>query len=916
MNKIILAFISFVLFSLSVFGQEGLKGKIVGTVIDKRTDMPLAGVNIEIKGTYMGAASDLEGRYIIENVNPGQYDIEATIIGYKIQLITGIEKISGKTKNIDFGLVESVLAFGQEIEVIGKKPLLEVDVTASQEIYSSSEINDKIVENVDDILGQQAGIVKSDNKIHIRGGRADEALYIVDGVSIKDPLSGYSNTVYINPDAIKELKVITGGFNAEYGQAMSGIIDVVTKDGRDTYSGSIKFKTDNFGMNLFNNYNTQILEFDFGGPELLTRNLLPLLGTKIPGEVTLFLSGYGNISDGYLDKASKLYPSRSSLDMFAPREGNDWHILGKLSWKIKAGQKISFSYDRSLNISQGFFRSSLKSSANYPYNFSKNLDNYPTSTSESILSSISWKHTLNDRTFYRIILGDFYNTTHSAVQNKNWSEYTEYLDLYPIRYQPTSNGDFIIRRGDGFYDYGDYWRWFDYFSDKWSIKADITSQISEKHQVKAGLDMAFTEMQVVDIVEPWVDSESGYGSSYDIYHVYSNSGSFYLQDQIKYDGMIINLGMRYDYWFPGKYVEDAINDPETVIITEEARRLFKKETFELFGMRGKGHLSPRMGISHPVTDQDVLYFNYGHFSQLPRLDYVYSKLKSKSSATYQLFGNPNLNPTTSVMYEIGLKHKFNENLVIELKAYYKDQFDYATSERITMENPRLGSYSFLMYFNQDYARSKGIELRLKQRYAKYLSGTINFTYAISKGKSSTPNDNLLVQAGRLPEKPLKENFLSWDKPIRLTTDLNFNVDENEGFNLFGWITPDKWGMSLHWELESGKRYTQLIDIEQEIYDSANPYAKMAPYWHQLDLRFYKYFDISADLSLSFLVEIQNAFDAQIPRLINPYTGREYRPGDILSESYTRDFNPYPNPIYNPSKYRWPRTVRFGFSLRF
>ena len=105
MKKIILSFISFVLFSLSVFGQEGIKSKIVGTVIDKRTDLPLAGVNIEVKGTYMGAASDLEGRYIIENVNPGQYDIEASIIGYKIQLKTGIAIIPRTTKNIDFGLV-------------------------------------------------------------------------------------------------------------------------------------------------------------------------------------------------------------------------------------------------------------------------------------------------------------------------------------------------------------------------------------------------------------------------------------------------------------------------------------------------------------------------------------------------------------------------------------------------------------------------------------------------------------------------------------------------------------------------------------------------------------------------------------------------------------------------------------------
>jgi outer membrane receptor protein involved in Fe transport len=267
------------------------------------------------------------------------------------------------------------------------------------------------------------------------------------------------------------------------------------------------------------------------------------------------------------------------------------------------------------------------------------------------------------------------------------------------------------------------------------------------------------------------------------------------------------------------------------------------------------------------------------------------------------------------MYELGIKHKFNENLVMEFKAYYKDQFDYPTSQRISMENPRYGNLSFQMYINMDYARSKGIEIRVKQRAAKYLSGMFNFSYAVSKGKSSTPNDNLLVEAGRLEEKPLKESYLRWDKPIRVTLDLNFDVDKNQGPRVFGLQLPDLWGLSAHWELESGKRYTPLLDIEKEIYDSGDPNSKMAPYWNQLDFRLYKNFQFSG-YGFSAILEVENALDAKIPRIINPYTGREYRPGDILTQGYTRDFNPDPNPIFNPAKYRWPRTVRLGFSLRF
>jgi outer membrane receptor protein involved in Fe transport len=915
MNRVIWTIILFLNFTVFLYAQVAEKGKLAGQVTDKNTGENLAGVNVEIKGTYMGAASDVDGFYFINDINPGEYDVEVSIIGYKIQLVTGITIQPGETESLNFELEESILAFGEEIEVIGQKPLLETDLTASQESFSSDDIGAKIVENVDEILVQQAGVVKNNNEIHIRGGRADENLYIIDGVSVKDPLSGFGNTTYINKDAIKELKVITGGFNAEYGQAMSGIIDVVTKEGGDRYTGGLSVKTDNFGLGTLKNYNTQIFEFNIGGPELITKYLLPELGLDLPGSLSLFFSGYGRISDTYLPIANKLYPSRSSLDMWAPRQENDWHILGKITWKLNPSQKISFSYDRSLNINQGYFRSYVISRNYFPYDYSKHLDNYPTFTSETILGNISWKHTVSNRTFYEISLGKFYNSTNSSVQNKPWELYEEYQDLAPINYSSDNEGNLTIRRGDGFYDYGDYGQWYNYFSDRLSIRADITSQLDEHHQIKGGFDVAATEMQVVDIIDPWVDSESGFGRSHDIYNVDSYNGALYVQDQIKYDGMILNLGMRYDFWFPGKFVQEAIDDPETIIITDQARKLFYDETYEFFGLRGKGHLSPRLGISHPVTDHDVLYFHYGHFSQIPKGQYVYAKLKATSPATYQLFGNPNLNPTTTVAYEIGVKHKFNENLVMEVRAYYKDMFDYASSERIEMENPRLGNISYLMYINMDYARSKGIELRLKQRYSEFLTGNLNFNYAVTKGKSSTPNDNLLVEAGRLSEKPLKENYLSWDRPMRVTLDLTLNIAEGKGWDVLGWFIFDKWGLSLHWELESGKRYTELLDINKEIYDDANPYAQMAPYWHQMDFRFNKYFSM-LNVNWSFQVEVENVFDASIPRIINPDTGLEYRPGDPLTNSYTREINPLPNPITNPAKFRWPRTIRFGMSLNF
>jgi len=903
----------FILAVLSVIPQAFAAHKtlIKGRVVDKQTGEGLPGVNVIVPGTYKGAATDAEGRYQIIGLAPGDYDIKASMIGYTVQIKTGIHVLPTKPVVVNFELEPTVLALGQSIQVIGQKPLFDAELTASQQRLSAEEIKQKVVENVNDLVSDQLGVVVQDNKIYIRGGRADESLYVIDGQSIKDPLSGYSNTLYINAAAIKELKVITGGFDAEYGQAMSGIIDVETKEGEDEFVGSLSAKTDNLLSGLFKNYNTDIVQFNLGGPEPITRHLLKSLGLEFPGKMTFFLSGYGHMTDTYLPGANKLYPSKPAYQKFAQREENDWHMMGKLAWIPKPGKKLVLSYDRSLNINQGYFLPRINDSRGYPYEYEKMLDHYNTYTKEAILTNLQWTHTLSPTTFYKLSLSRFYSSLHSAVQNKMWTEYQQRLDLEPVYYIPDSEGNIRTRFGDGFWDIGDADSWYDYFSDNWTLKFDITSQPNNKHSLKAGLESRYTEMQVIDINAPWY-GETGLGRNHDYFRVYPNDGAFYIQDRITYSGMIVNIGFRYDYWFPGKYVDDAIKDPETITITDAAREKYLHETFEIFGMHGKGHLSPRLGISHPVTDNDVLYLHYGHFSQRPKGQYVYAKLKSTSEATYQLFGNPNLNPTTTVAYELGLKHRFNANQTIEFKAYYKDMFDYPTSTTIKKFSPRYGNLSFLMYVNMDYARSRGIEVRFRRRYSKYLSGNVDFSYAVASGKSSTPNTNLLVAAGKVSEKPLRESRLRWDRPYRFSTDIYFDMPKNANLKVLGLRLPEQWGVTVRWEYESGKRYTRIIDVDKNIYEK-DEYGSISKPWTRTDFKFYKDFSLFG-FDFVILLEAENVFNTKVPRIINPVTGRPYEPGDIIPKTWHD--SPRDLPPDNPARYDWPRRVLAGLELRF
>ena len=323
----------------------------------------------------------------------------------------------------------------------------------------------------------------------------------------------------------------------------------------------------------------------------------------------------------------------------------------------------------------------------------------------------------------------------------------------------------------------------------------------------------------------------------------------------------------------------------------------------------KARLSPRFGISHPITDNDVLYFYYGHFSQLPTFQYVYAKINSKAQSTYQVFGNPNLNPKTTVQYELGVKHRFSEDQVLELKAYWKDMFDYETSQTIRPSNPKYANLSFNMYFNADYARARGVEAILKSRLFMNWYIDLNFNYSIVTGKSSSPMDNLLVQAGQLSEKPLGESYMSWDRPLHFFANLSYSH-------------PSNWGFSTRLEYESGRRYTRSIQDtiiyvgDRAYYDGPReddrPYAYVSEIpSRNVDIKFYKTFKLG-NYKLKSYLEVENLTNEMIPRRINPYTGRGYGPGEIYGYRMANS----PDPNLDPSRYRKLRSMEIGLQFIF
>jgi outer membrane receptor protein involved in Fe transport len=223
-----------------------------------------------------------------------------------------------------------------------------------------------------------------------------------------------------------------------------------------------------------------------------------------------------------------------------------------------------------------------------------------------------------------------------------------------------------------FIDSGDASDWRDRYIETWGLAWDLTKRFEPHHELITGFDSQYENVQYISISRPWEYDPDGLGREHDLFHVYPNKGSLYAEDKLEYEGFIAKIGVRYDYWFPGEALERAIDDTTNTNITSFTRANFYHDTKEVFGHRFKAHMSPRLAISHPVTERDNLFFNYGHFTQWPTYYYIYSKITSVSSESYPRIGNPNLNPEIAVQYELGARHQFTNDMAGDVTLFYKD----------------------------------------------------------------------------------------------------------------------------------------------------------------------------------------------------------------------------------------------------
>lgn len=901
-------------------------GRLTGRVTRQADGELLPGAVVKIHELAMGTNTSADGNYSILQVKPGRYTVEALLIGYKQVKNYSVEIPAGGETKLDFKLEQTVLPLGTEIVVYGEKPLLDPTTPAAIRSIEPQDIARGATRDLGEVLKELPGVVEIDRELHIRGGRTYETQYMVDGVSVSDPLIRRGYGLSLNTNAIRELNLYSGGADAEFAQATSGVVDITTREGRENYAASINYKNDHlFGKSGFN---SDLMEMTWSGPEPISHKLVQFTG--LPGETYFFWSGNFSLSNTYLPYSRNLYSSTLGGSSWAPRSDNQYSTLFKLTWKITPLVKVSISHAGAASISQD--RSILETrirtidySYGYPFEYSKILDRYNTFTQKSNQQTIVADYNISIDKQLRFIAARFFTTLHSDVRGKNWKNYIQPQDNYPdtVTMSPDSSY-FTIVRGDGFFDSdsGDGDTWYDHYIENYSFKTTYETKVQTNYSVKMGAETEQQTIQVLDIYKPWLGA-SGFGLNYDAYRAKPSTYGAFVQNHLNLQGMVFDFGLRYDLWMVGKYAEDALANDSISPLSAALRKQFNENTFDVLGRRARGVISPRFGIANMISHNLTLFGSYSRFARKPSPQYLYAKLYTPSRSTYQMFGNPALDFEKVTNMEAGVKLLPNDHSAIGISGYIKYIQDYIAATAVAPD-PRFPDETYFLYFNLDFATSQGLELEYINKLSDISTLSANCSFSRARGERSLPSDILRGLKTRSEGAIYSDVTFDWDKPWQFVLKTNFNLPPDKKVSFWGIPLPRDCNFNFKFWGQAGKRYTPYRQTKDTLgytvyVPSGGTNSKSGPWWNSVDVTFQKYFHVGK-YSITLFFEGTNLLDHKNVTLINPLTGREYRDGDTIPRGGNLFELPplsYKLPLgENPTRFLSPRQLKIGLGVSF
>jgi len=914
--------------------NAGTKGRIKGKVVDLQTGEALIGANVVVVGSSAGNNTDANGDYLIQNLDPGVYTLRCSYVGYQSITISNVRVNADLTSFQNFELPSQDIQVGT-VTITAQKPIIQKDNTNAVRITTGEDISALPVRGFTNFLLLTPGVSTNNGEIHLRGGRADEVGYYVEGVSVRNPRGG-GRSVTISQDAIEEMQVQSGGYTAEFGGANSGIVRSTFRSGGSQLKASIEYITDNVtfrsAKDAFNGEKTAFGTYWWGYDETSASLSGPLFDQRIKffANVNYQFNRSGSHADQPAINLGLVYnpnvpaSQRDTVNFVfnngaQPKAARKYYTMtGTVNFDFKP---LMFRLSGSYYIDENNFN------ATGPYNI---LNDRPGQyQSHNGTANLKMTHVLSPSLFYELNAG-IVRTDYAEQDPYLSDDYWHYGDSVanaavgfvwnrtPQDISRRVYGRFVAPRALSVYDWG--------FARTGAVNATFqkneTNSLSfagalnwlpnKYHTIKLGGEYqtwtyrnfqpaysaqtyytnslpinnptGMTDEQIkIDILRSNGSTIYGYdyfGNKYDgtddIFHAAHKPvfASAYLQDKIEYEDIILNIGLRYDYI-----------DIDNLQMVDPSRPDYSinKATSELYPagwvkVPTFSAVSPRIGLSFPVTDKTVFHAQYGKFIQQPDLNesYVGYDYYAYQLTTGYFFSNmrgPGLRPTRTTQYELGFSQQIADFMSFDVTAYYKDIKDLVqmVSQPVDIAS---GYTSYYLRSNVDFATTKGVEIAVNMRRFQRIALNGSMSFQDAKGTGSYPASSRGIVGAPIiagqPYTPKNIAPLEFDRPFMSNLSVDYRFGDNDGPTFLS-----NFGINMLMTYQSGRPFTRAIGNPASVGISQNGSgdarfrtpveplgSSQMPSYFNVDIKVDKSFSLFDRLRATVYVAVLNLFNTK------------------------------------------------------
>ncbi len=860
--------------------RAGTTGKLVGLLIDyNETHVP--GAAVTLLGTSYIAITGSAGDFDFIGVPAGVYNLQVSKIGYVTVLVKQVLVSSDQTTRVKVEMPSTDVVVDR-IVVIATRPVVDLNLTGSMVVITGAEIEELPVQELQDIVKLQAGVVDG----HFRGGRSGEVQWQVDGISVNNPFDN-SMSLRIDRSLLDEVQVVSGTFDAEYGQAMSGVVNTVLKSGSKSFRWSGEAYS---GGYLISGGESRRLTSDDFDPTAIQNYQVTLSGPIIH-ENTVFLMNFRRyLFDDQVEAERLFVPADSSdfeLKIFNPTGDGEKEPLG-YTREWSGAVKISNSSLRNFKLNYQAVFNSLEGrrggygSGSFAYRY--NPDGITTQETNSIVHGLDLTHTLSSSIFYTLTV------------RQNYFDYKDlvYDDVFDRRYdeagQPMSDDAYepgAIIQGV------DLTRWKQKTNTR-LIKGTLITQVHPEHLVKVGGEVAWPRVQfgvpghlsfaTVDGTEALVRHVDEPPDFPGVNEYRPVTGAAFAQDQVEWDDLTLRAGIRFDYFDARSTVPSDPANPANSI--SGVPQSVPQETSR------KTYLSPRLGIAYLVGERAAIHIAYGHFIQFPAIGEIFSNADysilndlQAGGIDYGVLGNPDIKPEQTVQYEFGYKHAFSENLGADLTLFYKDIRDLLGVEFISTYS----AAEYVRLTNVDFGNVIGLTFSVDRRRVGMLRTALDYTWQTAKGNSSDPRETATrAEAGEDP-RPRRIPF-GWDQ--QHTFNMTVSLEQAKNFNVSSVV-----------RMMSGTPYTPVI--ESGFGHGLETNTGRKPFSTLVDIRVEKRMDVGGGRGGLF-ARVFNLFDTRFSN------------GFVFANSGSPYYSRFPTTdqviLADPTRFHPARRFEIGFKI--